>query len=485
MTITTVIAAVPDSPSRADPVNFDDRAEDMLERLETLDDELNAWAQEANQLQVEINQSESNVSDDRLLAVNAAATAIQKASEASGYKDSVTVMAAAVQSAAGLPSLTGNAQKRLGVNAAGNGVEWIGGFALPAYINAAVQGNVDLDFTAATVFELSMVGNAVINATNLPTGAERAVAYLNGTNLGGYGLTSNIDFTGVSLLSGFSVSQISKTGRTFTPATAAGTELSAVRFSNDGTKLITLGRGSSSAAVLTVHNCNHGLDALTVNSSKTLDNSFTKLDSFAISDDGTTLVVRRWTANEVQYWNFATPWNAATLTKTGTIAGSVFGAIGYATAIAFSYGGDRFYASDSQSNLLWWDLSTPWDISGISAPADGSTQLATNYMALGSLTVLADNKGVVVTNQYNDDSSGRRLEKWEFPTVGNPVGSTLAEASPSLYADMNVPDCCGFVNNGSRVVAFGNNTTLHEYDIPVTQIITLHQVGNSVIARGA
>jgi hypothetical protein len=247
--------------------------------------------------------------------------------------------------------------------------------------------------------------------------------------------------------------------------------------------LITLGRGSSSATVVTVHNCNQGLDTLTVNSTKILDYSFSKLDSFYISGDGTTLVVRKWGANEVQYWTFATPWDASTLTKTGTIAGSVFSAIGYIYALAFSGDGSRFYVSDFASKLLWWDLSTPFDISAISAPADGSTQLATNYMSVGSLVILSNNTGLAITNQYNNDSGGRRLEKWEFPAAGNPAGATLAEASSSLYTDMNVPDCCAFMNDGSRVVAFGNTKTLHEYDMQTSQIITLHQVGNTIIAR--
>ena len=482
MTITTVIAAVPDSPSRADPVNFDDRAEDMLERLETLDDELNAWAQEANQLQVEINQSESNVSDDRLLAVNAAATAIQKASEASGYKDSVTVMAAAVQSAAGLPALIGNALKGLRVNAAGTGVEWAGGVSHPAYINANVSGNVDLDFTANTVFELSLTGNSTLNAVNVPAGSERAVAYLNGTNLGGYAVTSNIDFSDVALLSGHSVSQIKKTGRTFTPGAEAGTEITAIRFNKAGDKLVMMGKSGSSTKI-TVYNCNQGLDTVTLHSSFAIDSTYTGLDSFEISNDGTTLIVRKWSTNEVAYWDFSTAWNATTLTKTGVISPSHYSSIGYIYAIAFTNDGSRFYAADGDSSLIWWDLPSAFDISSIASGPDGSTQITSSNMGLNSLSILPNHDGLVVTNTYNDEANGRRLEKWTFPSAGNPAGATRTEVSPSLYSDMNVPHHHTFIDDGSRVVVFGNSKTLHEYDIQTSQIITLHQVGSTMIAR--
>jgi hypothetical protein len=484
MTIDVIIGDVEQGPSQADPVDFDNRADAFVARLHTLPPELNTWAQQANALRIEVNQGASDASNNSNTAQSAASIAVQKAAEASADKDSVTAMAAAVQAAAGLPALAGNAKRRLTVNATGDGVEWAGGFAYPAYINNTATGSVDLDLKAATVFELTLTGDITLNAINLPAGNERSIAYLNGTNLGGYDLTSNIDFTGVALLSGHSVSKIKKTGRTFTSGAEAGTEITAIRFNTAGDKLVMMGKSGSSTKI-TVYNCNQGLDTVTLHSSFAIDNAYSGLDSFEISNDGTTLIVRKWSINEVAYWNFSTPWNATTLTKTGVVAPSHYSSIGYIYAIAFTNDGSRFYAADGDSSLIWWDLPSAFDISSIASGPDGNTQITSSNMGLNSLSILPNHDGLVVTNAYNDETNGRRLEKWAFPSVSNPVGATRVEVSPSLYGDMNVPHHHTFMDDGSRVAVFGNTTTLHEYDIKTSQIITLHQVGSTMVARGA
>ena len=454
-----------------------------LNRLETLDTELNTWGQEANQLQLEVNSTAQAVSDDGDAAQEAAGIAVEKAQAVSADKDSIEVLAAAVMSAMGLPSLIGNAKRRMTVKDDETGVEWLGGFAYPAYINNAATGAVDLDLTAATVFELTLTGDVTLNATNLPTGNERSVAYLNGTNLGGYAVTSNIDFSSVALLAGYSVSQMEKTGRTFTPDASAGSELAEMKLSKAGDKLVVIGKGSGNSIIITVYNCNQGLDSITVHSSRTIAGTYTSLDTFAISDDGTKMVIRNWYLNEVAYWELSTPWDVSTLTKIGAIAPAHYSSIGYIYAIAFSGDGTRFYIIDTDSSLLWWDLATAFDISGITSGPDGSAQVASSNMSVSSLTILPNHTGLIITNGYNDDTHGRRLEKWEFPSIGNPVGATRVEVSPSLYADMNVPRRSAFIEDGARVIAFGATKTLHEYDIQTSQIITLHQVGNTIIAR--
>ncbi|WP_293268176.1 hypothetical protein [Neptunomonas sp.] len=484
MAIDQQIAVFPPFPKRLTEGRiYVPQMDAALNRLETLDTELNTWGQEANQLQIEINSAAQSASADSDTAQNAATVATNKATQASDYKDSIEALAAAVMSAMGLPSLTGNAGKRLTVLSNEMGVAWIGGFAHPAYINNAATGTVDLNLKAATVFELTLTGDVTLNAINLPTGNERSVAYLNGTNLGSYAVTSNIDFSSVALLAGYSVSQMKKTGRTFTPDAAAGSELAEMKLSNAGDKLIVMGKGSSNASIITVYHCNQGLDSITLHSSHTIDYTFTGLDVFAISDDGTKMVVRKWASNEVAYWTLSTPWDATTLTKIGVIAPAHYSSIGYIYAMAFSGDGARFYVVDGDSSLLWWDIPTAFDISSIASGPAGSTQITSSNMGLASLTILPNHSGLIITNGYNDDTHGRRLEKWAFPSIGNPVGATLAEVSTSLYADMNVPRRSTFINDGSRVIAFGNTKTLHEYDIQTSQIITLHQVGNTIIAR--
>jgi len=55
MSITQTIASFPDMPSRQSPSNFISRADAGLERFETLPDEMNSWASQANSLAGDVN----------------------------------------------------------------------------------------------------------------------------------------------------------------------------------------------------------------------------------------------------------------------------------------------------------------------------------------------------------------------------------------------------------------------------------------------
>ena len=57
MAITKIIDPIPPAPTRSNPENFDERADAFLKRIETLDEDLNEWAEQCNQTQQEINEA--------------------------------------------------------------------------------------------------------------------------------------------------------------------------------------------------------------------------------------------------------------------------------------------------------------------------------------------------------------------------------------------------------------------------------------------
>ena len=65
MAINKVIDPIPEAPQRSDPQNFDERADAFLKRIETLDDDLNEWANQCNQTQAEINQARDDAQSAR------------------------------------------------------------------------------------------------------------------------------------------------------------------------------------------------------------------------------------------------------------------------------------------------------------------------------------------------------------------------------------------------------------------------------------
>ena len=96
MSITQVISDLSTAPSRADPANFDSRADTFLSEMEDIPTEVNAWATEANALAVTVNGYESAAATSVTEAeaekteAEAAAVASIAASSASVYSGSTT-----------------------------------------------------------------------------------------------------------------------------------------------------------------------------------------------------------------------------------------------------------------------------------------------------------------------------------------------------------------------------------------------------------
>ena len=82
MAITKKIDPIPTAPSRSDPENFDERADAFLKRIETLDEDLNEWASQANSTAGEVNSMRNATYSYMLQAKNAQSYCIKAAANA-------------------------------------------------------------------------------------------------------------------------------------------------------------------------------------------------------------------------------------------------------------------------------------------------------------------------------------------------------------------------------------------------------------------
>lgn len=120
------LTPLPDPPLPTDPeAVFDTKAGNSLTAQKSMVDQMNADVIPA------INEASQQVHEDAIYAGEAAARAeavdtnvSEQVAAATAAANSAQASAAAAQAAAGLPSLTGNEGKFLGVNPAANGVGW-------------------------------------------------------------------------------------------------------------------------------------------------------------------------------------------------------------------------------------------------------------------------------------------------------------------------------------------------------------------------
>ncbi|WP_157669285.1 hypothetical protein [Chitinibacter sp. GC72] len=115
--------------------------------------------------------SASAASASELAAAGSASAAAQSKDQALAYKNTAEAAAAAAQSAAGLPSLTGNAGKALVVNAAGDGVEFSFPYAAAANVPSAATTNIG----ATTTENITITGTTTISSFGVANAGLRRV----------------------------------------------------------------------------------------------------------------------------------------------------------------------------------------------------------------------------------------------------------------------------------------------------------------------
>lgn len=331
------------------------------------------------------------------------------AGDAEGFKndsqtilDSNTVIAAAVQSAAGLPSLTGKASQYLQVNETEDGVEWAeasggGTNELATYINTDASGSVDLDFAQYSAFEITATGNLTLNAINLPTGATRASVFLNAVNFDDYTITQGTGLTldSVSFSSGITNST------TLDSIHSLVAENPAMRqsvLSPDGTKLFVA--STSPLTRVLEYNIGDGGSLTYVT-----DYDPGAVSSFplglAFSTDGTKFFLFD---SDKSIYQFSVS-SAFSLESTVTYSGYSFDTSTQVTGsprdIAFSTDGTTLFALDTNLlKIFQYSLSAGFDLNSTvtytTYSFDASAQITSNLVGL---SFSADGGSFFVTNQ--------------------------------------------------------------------------------------
>lgn len=88
--ITQVIAALPDPPSRADPQNFNARADAFVDAQEARVPAINAWAAQANALAATVNTAAEEAEINALAAASAADAVLSQGSTANAWNSGTT-----------------------------------------------------------------------------------------------------------------------------------------------------------------------------------------------------------------------------------------------------------------------------------------------------------------------------------------------------------------------------------------------------------
>lgn len=125
------ITDLPTPPSRRRPQTFSNEADAWNAAFPQWTDETNALGEYVEQRAVDADNRATDSENARDasqeaqgLSEDARDLSLQYRNESEGFKDTAEVAAAAAGAAAGLPSLAGNALKKLGVKAGEDGVEW-------------------------------------------------------------------------------------------------------------------------------------------------------------------------------------------------------------------------------------------------------------------------------------------------------------------------------------------------------------------------
>ena len=120
------IPVLPTPPSLTTAAGeFAERADGFLAALPEFGSKMNDLGIYTEQRASEVDTAKTAAETARTQASSSAAASASAASAASQQRQQAEIAASAARSAAGLPAIAGNARKRLSVNAAGNGVEWI------------------------------------------------------------------------------------------------------------------------------------------------------------------------------------------------------------------------------------------------------------------------------------------------------------------------------------------------------------------------
>lgn len=176
------ITPLPPPPSRSDaPNDFTAKADASLAAQAVMVTEINTTVAAINDALTDIDQAVIEAGNHAAAASDSAEQAEQVAAGVGDAVANAEAAAAAAQAAAGLPALAGNRRKPLAVSddetlATFRDELSLAKFIDRAVVNTAAIGAVTLDMAQASVFVLTLSGNATLSVSNLPALAGEVVS---------------------------------------------------------------------------------------------------------------------------------------------------------------------------------------------------------------------------------------------------------------------------------------------------------------------
>lgn len=170
----TPITALPAAPSRAEgPVAFNAKADPFIAAMPPMVTQINLTVTWMNETIDVVALARTGAVQAADAASQSKIAAAQSAADALAYRNSAQAAAAAAGSAAGLPSLAGNARKPLTPTAALDGVLWATEISIPKYIDkvvtTTVNGTYQVNLVNSTVYDFTLSGNVVISLVGMPS----------------------------------------------------------------------------------------------------------------------------------------------------------------------------------------------------------------------------------------------------------------------------------------------------------------------------
>jgi len=461
MTINT-ISTLPTAPARTDaPALFISRADAFLAALVVMQTELNT---SIGQMNTDIGGIAANVTAAQAaqtaaeLAETNAETAVTNAetavTNAESAETNAQIYAAAAQAAAGVPSLVGNALKKLAVNAAEDGVEWVEVQSDPTL------GTLTKTFTNGETASISLTSSVLAPVVSVTKEVPQSGVTNNSWDVNS--TTENytrIDSAAATTLD-WVASAISEASFTNNfSVSAQETAPTGIAFNTDGTKMFVVGFTNDSVYEYALST---GFNVSTASYSQNFSVSAqdTSPEGIAFNSDGTKMFIVGRVGKDINEYTLSTGFDISTATYSQNFL--VDAQDSDPTDIAFNADGSKmFVVGRGSDNVNEYTLSTGFDVSTASYSQNFSVNSQQPFPE--GMTFNNDGTKMFITGQ-----SPATVFLYTLSTGFDVSTAAYSSVNFSVSAQEGTPTGIKFNNDGTKMFIVGRSgDEINEYTIPL------------------
>ena len=381
---------------------------------------------------------------------------------AEASESNAQIYAAAAQSAAGIPSLSGNASKTLSVNLAENGVEWasinsdpILGFANKSSWANNEQISITLDSPASAIAKAHVSIYEEVPQTGVTNNNWDAAA-------GSYTLEDTAPATSLSFVD--DLSSASYSGNSFSVASQE-TIPNALAFSTAGTKFFTLGSANDTVYEYT---CSVAYDLSSTvaysGNSFSVGTQETEPQALAFNTDGSKFFVVGYDSDTVYEYTCSAGFDLSSTVAYSGNSFSVASQDGIPTGLAFNTAGTKmFVLGRTNRRVFEYTLSVGFDLSSTVGYSGESFSVVSQDTVPNGLAFNADGTGFYITG-----ANVQGVLEYTV-SVGFDLSSAVAYSgsSFSVVGQETAPRAIAFDATFSKFFVIGVTAdTVFEYTLP-------------------